>query len=52
MSQILTQPENADDILLAGEDHGVKVINPVPDGEIHEEPEHGVPVPLPYVWSM
>jgi hypothetical protein len=52
MSQILTQLEKADDILLAREDPDMKVIKPIPDGEVHEKPEHGVPELLPYVWSM
>lgn len=49
---ILIQPEQTDHILLAREEHDMKVIEAIPDGEVHEKPEHGVPEPLPYVWSM
>lgn len=52
MSKILTEVEKADDFLLAREDHDMRVINPIPDGEVHQELDHGVPEPLPYVWSM
>ena len=52
MSKILTQLEKADDFLLAREDHDMKAIDPIPDGEVHQELDHGVAEALPYVWSM
>jgi hypothetical protein len=49
---ILVQPEQTNHVLMPKEKHDTKVSKPVPDGEMHEEPEGGVADPLPYVWSM
>jgi hypothetical protein len=49
---ILVQPEQTDHALMAKEERDMNVSKPVPDGEVHEEPESGVADPLPYVWSM
>lgn len=52
MSQILTELEEADHILIAMAGHDREAKKPIPDGEEHKKPEHGFPNPLPYVWSM
>ncbi|HTN95200.1 MAG TPA: hypothetical protein VMJ33_11515 [Gallionella sp.] len=53
MVQIVTQPKVTGDLMLAKGDHDMKVIKPIQvDEEVHEKPEHDVPEPLPYVWSM
>ena len=47
------QPVQTDHILMAREESDMKVIKPIPDGEeVPEKPEHDVPEPLPYVWSL
>lgn len=52
MSQIPAQLEEADHIFMARANHDIEVNKPIPDGEVHEKPEHGVAEALPYVWSM